>query len=245
MNHRRKTRCSGKYPCTHCSRLDLDCSYTAVYRRGRLPSLALETGDDESWNARRPTTNKRSKKSDNSASESRAQRGVFPSPASTGNAVQAATSDNTHGASAVQLRLVSPEPIQTDSRGHYVGPASGASFLLRVQKRLKSHPSEFSSDTSIFTLGDLPLPKTKGRAFIMPPRSTVETLVSRYFDFVSATTRFTHGPTVRSWLEEMYETNGAMRDWPGSNSKAALIFMICANAMTYPSTPGTADSYAW
>lgn len=65
----------------------------------------------------------------------------------------------------------SPEPPQTDLQGHYIGPASGVSFLLRMQKRLEQSIS-FSHDSSIFTFGDAPLhpPEFDPSFCIMLPR---------------------------------------------------------------------------
>jgi galactonate dehydratase len=98
----------------------------------------------------------------------------------------------------------SPEPSQTDLEGHYVGPSSGVSFLLRVQKKLHQKVS-FSQNSSIFTFGDAPLPEFDPSFFVLPPKADAETLVARYFDYAVATHRFLHRPTVEAWLEEFYE----------------------------------------
>lgn len=63
----------------------------------------------------------------------------------------------------------SPEPSQTDLQGHYVGPSSGVSFLLRVQKKLHQKVS-FSQNSSIFTFGDAPLPDFNPSFFILPAK---------------------------------------------------------------------------
>lgn len=129
----------------------------------------------------------------------------------------------------------SPEPVQTDQQGHYVGPSSGAAFLLRIQRRLQQQPSAFSSDSSIFTFGDLPLqePRTP-RFLILPPRVTADALLRTYFEFGAATHRFLHRPTVEAWLDELYETDGVMRDQATAASKTALLFMVFASAESYP-----------
>lgn len=139
-----------------------------------------------------------------------------------------------HDVSTIQSSRNSPEPAQTDQQGHYVGPASGASFLLRVQRKLGQQPSASSSDTSIFTFGDLPFPEFDSRFLILPPRSEAESLVSRYYEFASATHRYTHRPTVELWLQELYEANGAMREQPAARSKTALLFMVFASAENFP-----------
>ncbi|CAM1507737.1 Fc.00g045850.m01.CDS01 [Cosmosporella sp. VM-42] len=127
----------------------------------------------------------------------------------------------------------SPEPAQVDQQGHYVGPASGASFLLRIQRKLQQQPT-FTSETSIFTFGDLPLAEPDTSIVILPPREEANELLARYFDFASATHRFLHRPTVQEWLDELCDTNGAMRDKATARSRKALLFMLLAYAKNYP-----------
>lgn len=138
-----------------------------------------------------------------------------------------------HGAnSTAQSSRNSPEPSQNDQQGHYVGPASGASFLLRIQRKLV-HQQSLSSESSIFTFGDLPLPDFDPSFFILPPQADAEALLARYFDFASATHRFLHRPTVEGWLRELYETNGSMRQKATARSRMALLFMVFAQAGNY------------
>lgn len=163
-------------------------------------------------------------------------RDHIPSPISIGNQSLMPPEVNSHnGLSAAHSSRNSPEPLQTDQQGHYVGPASGASFLLRVQRKLQQHPSAaLSSDTSIFTFGDLPLPDFDPRFLILPPQSEAETLVNRYFEFGAATHRYVHRQTIETWLHELYETNGAMREQAFARSKTALLFMVFASAENFP-----------
>jgi hypothetical protein len=139
----------------------------------------------------------------------------------------------------IQSTRNSPEPPQTDRQGHYVGPSSGASFLLRIQKKLQlQQPSAHSSDASIFTFGDLPLPEFDPRFLILPSRMEANALLSRYFDFASATHRYLHRPTVELWLQELYETNGAMREQGAARSKVAVLLMVFAMAENFPEAKG-------
>ena len=138
--------------------------------------------------------------------------------------------------SAVHSSRNSPEPLQIDRQGHYVGPASGASFLLRIQRRLQTQQTSRWSDSSIFTFGDLPLPEFNPSFLILPPKNEAEGLVKRYFEFAAATHRFYHQPTVETWLEELYETNGAMRQEAGGRSRTAALFMIFAQSTHYPTS---------
>lgn len=124
----------------------------------------------------------------------------------------------------------SPEPSQSDQQGHYVGPASGASFLLRLQHKLSHQKSSLSSESSIFTFGDLPLPEFDSSFLVLPPRPEAEALVARYFDFACATHRFLHQHTVEGWLRELYETSSVMKH---RESRTALLFMVFASAISY------------
>ncbi|KAF2108602.1 fungal-specific transcription factor domain-containing protein [Lophiotrema nucula] len=130
----------------------------------------------------------------------------------------------------------SPEATQTDQQGHFVGPASGVSFLLRIQKRLHQN-SDFSHDTSIFTFGDAPLPEYDPSFFVLPPKGDAQRLVERYFDFAAPTFRFLHRPTIESLLHEFYDTQGEMRSKEEATSRTAVLLMVLAQAQAYmPST---------
>lgn len=154
------------------------------------------------------------------------------------NVGKTANGKNRELASAIQSSRNSPEPAQVDRQGHYVGPASGASFLLRIQWRLQQQPSAFS-EVSIFTFGDLPLPETNSSVLVLPPKTEADQLMGRYFEFASATHRFLHRPTVQAWLNELYETSGIMKDRAAARSRKAVIYMVIANAQSYSTPRGT------
>lgn len=121
----------------------------------------------------------------------------------------------------------SPEPAGTDPSGHYVGPASGVSFLLRVQRTLQRQGPRSSS---AFTFGDLPLPGDRAPFAILPPRAHAQAMVRRYFGFAAATNHFLHRPTIEAWLEELYDAGGACGGVPG---RVAMLFMVFAFAVNY------------
>lgn len=137
-----------------------------------------------------------------------------------------------HVESRGQSSRNSPEPSQTDLQGHYVGPSSGVSFLLRIQKKLHEKIS-FTQNSSIFTFGDAPLPEFDPSFFVLPPKADAQKLVARYFEFAVATHRFLHRPTVEAWLEEFYENLGVMRQKVGARERTALLFMVFAQAKEY------------
>jgi hypothetical protein len=125
----------------------------------------------------------------------------------------------------------SPEPSQTDQQGHYIGPASGVSFLIRIQKALHQN-SSLSHDSSIFTFGDAPLPEFDPTFFVLPPKSDAQRLVERYFDFAAPTHRFLHRPTIEKLLNEFYDTQGDMRNKEDAAAKTALLLIVFAQAQT-------------
>lgn len=212
---KRKIRCTGKSPCEICIRANARCTFDAAYTRGRQPPPI----ESES-----PTA----------LVESRAKAGLLHQGAETatanmGMASNAFADDLASNATVTPIDPPprSPEPTQADLQGHYVGPASGVSFLLGVQKRL--HQSGIFSDaSSIFTFGDTPLPYVDPTYCIIPSKEETSQLLQRYFDFTVPVDRFLHRPTVEGWLQEFYDTMGAMKSKEEGPSYKAALFMIFA-----------------
>lgn len=136
-------------------------------------------------------------------------------------------------------------PDQTDQQGNYIGPASGVSFLLRIQKRLHKAISS-SQANSIFAFGDAPMhrPEFDPSFCMMLPKEDAQRLVDRYFDFAMPTYRFLHKPTLQKWFNEFYDTLGAMHDQHNASARIALLFMVFAHARVYmpeDDQPGPSD----
>lgn len=219
MNDRKKTRCSGKQPCSLCTQTGATCEFTAAYTRGRLPFVLPEDSYSPSSGDRQHTLLNNDLVidafgTDGDLTQPLNQAGELgsisdpqvndlnPSPIAM---VQSQLPIADRVDSRVQSSRNSPEPSQTDLQGHYVGPSSGVSFLLRVQRKLHQKVS-FSQDSSIFTFGDAPLPNFDPSFFLLPPKEDAAKLVARYFDFAVATHRFLHRPTVEGWFQEFYES---------------------------------------
>lgn len=142
----------------------------------------------------------------------------------------------------------SPQSLKsthTGLHGQYIGPASGVSFLQRVQKRL-GEATSFSHPDNIFTFGDPPFDQTDTDLFscMMLPQEVAQQLIDRYFDFAMPTYRFLHRPTIQAWFTELYSTFGAMRDKQGASAKIALILMVLAHGRVYmpdDNKPGPTD----
>ncbi|KAH0420187.1 hypothetical protein CcaCcLH18_14143 [Colletotrichum camelliae] len=260
----RKTRCSGTWPCVFCAHLQLDCQFTATYRRGQLlPAVDNETaGSDYAGYLGRSPSNSEQR----SIGDGRNHRGSISEGAQvqfnshptalSGSALdlspsrQIASGDHdglntqSHGLHQRQTSTRnSPEPSQTDEQGHYVGPASGVSFLLRIQRKLQvQSPGYFNS--SVFNFGDRPLPGHDSSFAILPPKTIAELMVKRYFDFAATTHRFLHRPSVESWLEELYDTHGAMLYKESARSRTAILFMVFAHSNNYRSRLSVDSKYS-
>ncbi|KAI1390440.1 fungal-specific transcription factor domain-containing protein [Hypoxylon trugodes] len=133
----------------------------------------------------------------------------------------------------------SPEPAQTDQEGHYVGPASGVSFLSRALKKLHetSHSVSTGQQTSVFNFADAPVPQYDPYFLILPSQVEAEALIRRYFDFASPTHRYLHQPTVEGWCEEFYnsiQNPGPLA--PGAHEIRAIILAVLAVAKQYSSS---------
>ncbi|KUJ18384.1 uncharacterized protein LY89DRAFT_47192 [Mollisia scopiformis] len=247
---RKKTRCTGKQPCTLCTQANLSCEFTAAYNRGRLPSVIPDDNVreilPEKADTRGTVTGSPGLLTENQRAQyagmelllqaSLPNAPVVLSPEPRPNTlVEPMAQVLPTGQQMIDSRMHSsrnsPEPSQTDLQGHYVGPASGVSFLLRVQKKLHQKVS-FSQSSSIFTFGDAPLPDFNPSFFILPSQNDAEKLVARYFDFAVPTHRFLHQPTIETWLQEFYENLGVMRG-RGAGERTAVLFMVMAQAKDY------------
>lgn len=141
---------------------------------------------------------------------------------------------NTIYEASISSARSSPEPNETGQDGHYVGPSSGVSFLLRVQKRL--HESfQFSAIEPIFNFGDPndSQPHSNDSQFlVLPSIQDARALVARYFEFSFPTVRFLHQGTIEKYLEGFYSGvyNSQER---GDQAIKALVLMVLAQGKQY------------
>jgi len=235
---RRKIKCNGTQPCELCTRANTDCTFNSAYTRGRAPCISpapnVATGS-HTMSVRDMITP--------SASPSIPAPHYWARPAVEVAPPASAVPDNDRqpgeavpptSACTATSSQYSPEPSHTDFEGQYVGPASGVSFVLRVQKRIYQ-AIKFSNSSSIFTFGDAPLhaPEFDPSFCMMLPRDDAQRLVDRYFDYAMPTYRFLHRPSIQEWFDEFYDTLGIMRDAHSPPAKVALLFMVLALARVY------------
>ncbi|KAL7818539.1 fungal-specific transcription factor domain-containing protein [Trichoderma gracile] len=255
---KRKIRCTGLQPCRLCIEANARCTYDAAYTRGRHGSMASRRATHASpsqppppHHERQPSQSEPSRWHPANRPSSAASSRQHPQPAGEPPDLSYSALGDPHTQPGTEpLSRASPEPVQTDLEGHYVGPSSGVSFLLRIQKRLDQFVS-FPQGSSIFTFGDAPLPYLDSMQreapyfdptlYMMLSRSDTTRLVQRYFDFAVPVDRFLHQQTIESWLEELYETKGRMHNREDASTRTAVLFMVFALAQAHMSARPTSD----
>jgi hypothetical protein len=228
MLQRRKIKCDGVQPCQFCRRAESSCTFETAYTRGKAPRIMPADGVVESCHLITHSPNDNSTTEDailrvDSEHEDALTKDHQPSypPPFTSPSVPASTPKSLKSA-------------QAGLHGQYIGPASGVSFLQRVQKRL-GQTASFSQPDSIFTFGDAPLASVDADLSLcmMIPRELAQQLFDRYFDFAMPTYRFLHRPTAQAWFEEFYDTFGSMHDSQRAAAKIALVLMVLAHGRVY------------
>lgn len=225
---RRKIKCDGVQPCEFCCRAEAICTFDTAYARGRPPLIVPANGGlGASGDA---------SVSRNGSNAMPAQRTAveLPDYAAHSDSHQPVDLSSFTSPSNLTAASKSPHSTHTGLHGEYIGPASGVSFLQRVQKRLGQSTS-FSHPDSIFTFGDAPFASMDADLSfcMMIPRDIAQKLVDRYFDFAMPTYRFLHRPTIQAWFVEFYDTFGIMHDTQRAPAKVALVLMVLAHGRVY------------
>ncbi|TFB00683.1 hypothetical protein CCMA1212_007333 [Trichoderma ghanense] len=255
---KRKIRCTGLQPCRLCIEANASCTYDAAYTRGKHGGMASRRTAHASppqpqppqQHERQPSRSEPSRwhpaNRSSSAASGRPPQPAGEPPDSSYSALGDPTQPGTE-----PLSRASPEPVQTDLEGHYVGPSSGVSFLLRIQKRLDQFVSFPQGSSSIFTFGDAPLPYLDSlqagapyfdpMLYMMLSRGDTTRLVQRYFDFAVPVDRFLHQQTIEAWLNELYETKGRMHNREDASTRTAVLFMVFALAQAHMSPRPSAE----
>ncbi|KAL0937066.1 fungal specific transcription factor domain-containing protein [Colletotrichum truncatum] len=238
---KRKTRCTGLQPCRLCDEAAATCTYNAAYLRGRLlpvTSSRPASGTPGHFRSEEQAIEYAT------GSINDIVQGASPTLGLLQENAVGEHSDSfidvlpiTHpskNSAPEPVSRASPEPTQTDLEGHYVGPSSGVSFLLRVQKRLDESVS-FPQGSSIFNFGDAPLPyfAASGAFSLMLDKANTARLVGRFFDFAVPVDRFLHRPTTEKLLEEFHNTMGSMLNRDEAPARTAVLFMVFAIAQEH------------
>lgn len=138
-----------------------------------------------------------------------------------------------------------------DSRDHYVGAASGLSFLQQAVQHIESQKDssdavdgavdvEYASpaSASIFNSGDMPSLSRPSDRFVMPSKDESKRMLARYFEFATPTYRFFHRPTVESWACQLClpsDTNNTtqQKETKLDGVRAAAVYLVWAQAIEY------------
>ena len=210
---RKKSKCSGEQPCDRCSNGGKHCAYTAEYTRGREPTIPIRHSPQV-------------------------------------DQIQEQTQENTKSGDN-NLEIVSvllsdlPGYPQVKSSHHaefenqdFIS-SSGGTIFNRSQNNLNSNVSTHQK-ASIFMFGDPPLPEFDGTFLFLPPVEIARTMISTYFNIVTATVRCLHRPTVETWMGS-YNTN-FMSNQTWQKSIRAILLLILASAHGYKEfRPGDED----
>lgn len=136
------------------------------------------------------------------------------------------------------------------SRDHYVGAASGLSFLQQAVQHIESQKSpndavdsavdvEYASpaSASIFNSGDMPSLSKPSDRFVMPSQDESKRMLARYFEFATPTYRFFHRPTVESWACQLClppdTMNVKQKESKLDGVRAATVYLVWAQAIEY------------
>ncbi|KFZ11810.1 hypothetical protein V501_04551 [Pseudogymnoascus sp. VKM F-4519 (FW-2642)] len=137
-----------------------------------------------------------------------------------------------------------------DSGDHYVGAASGLSFLQQAVQHIESQKGsndavgsavdvEYASpaSASIFNSGDMPSLSRPTDRFVMPSKDESDRMLARYFEFATPTYRFFHRPTVESWACQLClrpdTSNYKQKESRLEGVRVAAVYLVWAQAIEY------------
>ncbi|KAF2116459.1 fungal-specific transcription factor domain-containing protein [Lophiotrema nucula] len=228
----KKARCTGRQPCTLCVSQDATCEYKASYRRGKLPNIPSNDGQEDSSDLPLLPI----------APMEPPSRNRDVDVAGVRDDAREATEEDEDETMIPQafVHPVAQSPWQTNRRetevapieDHYIGPSSGLSFLLRARRRMQSKSENYQA-SSIFTFGDTPLLEVDHSFLQLPSLEEAKSLLAIYFDFAFPTHRFLHRPSVERWLEQFHAPGKKANPTPGCRERNAIVLMVLSQAKLY------------
>lgn len=105
------------------------------------------------------------------------------------------------------------------------------SLFERTQQHINRR--EYHQKNPVSAYGDPPLPEIDTSFLILPSQNTAQAIINKYFDFVSATNRFLHQPTVEKWCSELLNNIRDTRAGAEENSHRAVVLMLFACTYEY------------
>jgi hypothetical protein len=109
------------------------------------------------------------------------------------------------------------------------------SFCASLYERTRNHLNrrDYHQKNPVYAYGDPPLPDIDTSFLLCPPESTAQALINKYFDFVSATNRILHRPTIEKWTRELLNSGRGINSGDEENSQRAVVLMIFASSLEY------------
>lgn len=243
---RRKIRCTGKQPCAHCIKNNKTCEFKAAYTRGAVPEIKsapleeqekfLEEVGYKRRQVWRPSPSRRSSShikatvQDGEDTEEEEQDVEYVDSSENDGAHTTLTSGQHHEPASINP-FSQLQHVRTPRGGTNAGDSAGTSLYERTQSHLNRR--DYHQKNLISAYGDPPLPEIDTSFLIFPSEIISQALLTRFFDFVSATNRILHRPTVERWARELLSNIRGMRTGSEENSQRAVVLMVFASTQEY------------
>ncbi|KAJ6170600.1 hypothetical protein N7485_007946 [Penicillium canescens] len=225
---RKKIKCDGKQPCTHCTVYSYECSYDQPSNRRRNPAPqyveALENRLSKAEALLRtvlPNVNLDDPQLDVHATEQRlaAQKGKDATEGAKQPIAQADSAPEAGDEGLLETMVDNSGCLDRDDQGHwdYHGHTSGIIFVRRLRKQLGATDiaSPMSRSRASITSHMWDSPKSMSESpqdtslpptHDLPPRAVARRLCHNAIDHACSLMRFVHEPSFFASLERIYDT---------------------------------------
>ncbi|KAE8444728.1 hypothetical protein EG329_014288 [Mollisiaceae sp. DMI_Dod_QoI] len=249
---RRKIRCTGKLPCAHCIKNNKTCEFKAAYTRGAVPEVQSAPVEDQEkyleevgykrrqvWRpspSRKNSSHVQAEREDEDVEEE-GENVEYDEPTGNGQIYtppnQTLPSRHTRPPSPRHSgpSLSNAQHARRSTHHRESNCSASASFYERTQMNVNR--LDYHQKNPVSAYGDPPLPEIDGSFLIFPSANAAQALLGKYFDFVSATNRLLHRPTVQSWICEFLGSIRGMRTAAAENSHRAVVLMLFASTHEY------------
>ncbi|KUJ06828.1 uncharacterized protein LY89DRAFT_678409 [Mollisia scopiformis] len=249
---RRKIRCTGKQPCAHCIKNNKTCEFKAAYTRGAVPEVQSAPLEEQEkfleevgykrrqvWRpspGRRNHSHVRSNEQDDARLDTEEEDSEYdgetafgyPSVPSSRPIPTRQHQDSTSGTSNTSTQ---PSHITPCLRDRVANNSSATSLYDRTQHNI--HTRDYHHRNPVYAYGDPALPDIDATFLIIPSQNTAHAIIRKYFDYVSATNRILHFPTVEKWTVDLLNNIRDMRTGAEENSHRAVVLMLFALTYEY------------
>ncbi|KAK9470651.1 fungal-specific transcription factor domain-containing protein [Dipodascopsis tothii] len=226
---RKKIKCDGKQPCTHCTVYSYDCTYDQPSNRRRNPAptyiTQLETKLQQAnafihalfpdTDIYAPTFDMQKFLNNNDVNGIKSVQQIAPRG---GEGAPPADPAASAADTNMDAMVVSMGRLDVDETGHldYIGSSSGRVFLQHVRAHfMNDDPERMPSDLlwwnnpNQLNYMDSPLEFAQSSEFkiILPPRHVADELISAVWDRACMVLSFGHRPSFVERLNDLYATD--------------------------------------